>query len=227
MIKNNYIDVIYDPEKKPFTDYPSKLIKYLIERFNLNKNSKILELGCGRGEFLNEFIQYGMKGHGLDLSDNSKRFFPKINLTICDLENNKSSFEDNDFDIIFSKSFVEHFHYPEKIFREAYRILKPGGLLITLTPEWNYIYKTFYEDFTHRTPFTKTSLLDIQTICNFKQVQVESFKQLPILWKKNLISKILNLFSFFTRILFPDKLIYTSKWIKFSKEIMLLSTSKK
>ena len=23
MIKNNYIDVIYDPEKKPFTDYPS------------------------------------------------------------------------------------------------------------------------------------------------------------------------------------------------------------
>ena len=56
------------------------------------------------------------------------------------------------FDVIYSKSVIEHFYYPEKILKEAYRVLKPGGIIITLTPDWEFIYKSFYEDFTHRTP---------------------------------------------------------------------------
>ena len=87
--------------------------------------------------------------------------------------------------MIYSKSLIEHFYYPEKIFKEAYRVLKPGGIIITLTPEWKYIYKTFYDDYTHRVPFTKESLRDIHNIHNFKEVKVESFKQLPILFNKN------------------------------------------
>ena len=118
--------------------------------------------------------------------------------------------------------------YPEKIFNEAYRLLKPGGLLITLTPEWNYIYKSFYDDFTHRTPFTKASLMDIQKISNFKDVKVESFKQLPILWPKtNLLIIFLKFLSLLTRIFLPDFLKIKSKWIRFSKEVMILSCSKK
>ena len=107
-------------------------------------------------------------------------------------------------------------------------MLKPGGLLITLTPEWHYIYKTFYHDFTHRTPFTKTSLMDIQKISNFKDVKVESFKQLPILWPKtNLLIIFFKFLSLLTRIFLPIFLKIKSKWIKFSKEVMILSCSKK
>ena len=228
MNNDNYIDIIYNPSEKPFTEYPSKLISYLISRYNIKKGSKVLELGCGRGEFLNEFMNFGMDCYGLDLSNSSKNYFPKINLKICDLEKEKSPYNDNYFDIVYSKSFVEHFYYPEKIFNEAYRLLKPGGLLITLTPEWNYIYKTFYHDFTHRTPFTKTSLMDIQKISNFKDVKVESFKQLPILWPKtNLLIIFFKFLSLLTRIFLPNFLKIKSKWIKFSKEVMILSCSKK
>ena len=49
MSNANYVDVIYNPSSKPFTDYPSKLINYLIKRYKLAKNSSLLELGCGRG----------------------------------------------------------------------------------------------------------------------------------------------------------------------------------
>ena len=60
----NYVDVIYNPNVRPFTNYPAKLINYLIKRYKLVKNSKLLELGCGRGEFLKEFIDQGMIGRG-------------------------------------------------------------------------------------------------------------------------------------------------------------------
>ena len=143
------------------------------------------------------------------------------------MENEKLPYQDNYFDFIYSKSFIEHFYYPEKIFKEAYRVLKPGGIIITLTPEWQYIYKSFYEDFTHRVPFTKVSLKDIHSMNNFNSINVESFIQLPMLFEKNFISKIYFILSTLTRILVPDYFRMRNKWIRFSKEIMLLSSARK
>ena len=94
-------------------------------------------------------------------------------------------FKDNFFDFVYSKSFVEHFYHPEKIFEESHRVLKLGGKLITLTPDWESIYKIFYEDYTHRTPFTINSLKEIHLIHGYKNVKVERFRQLPIIWKKD------------------------------------------
>ena len=227
MSENKYLETMYNDTLKPITNYPSKFIKYLIKRFNLKKNQKILEIGCGRGEFLSEFYQSGLDAYGVDISDYIKNFFPKLKFLKTDLENERLPFDDNLFDIIYSKSLIEHFYYPEKIFKEAYRVLKPGGIIITLTPEWKYIYKTFYNDYTHRVPFTKKSLRDIHNTHNFKEVKVESFKQLPILFNKNFFYYFFNLSSVLTRILVPDIFIMSNKWIRFSKEIMLLSYAKK
>jgi len=224
MTDSKYIDVIYSAEKKPFTTYPKKLIKELVKRFKLNTNSSILELGCGRGEFLNEFTNLGMKGFGVDLSNFAENFCKNAEIKVSDISKESLPYPDNFFDIVYSKSVIEHFYYPEELFKEAYRVLKPSGIFINLTPEWTYIYTSFYEDFTHRTPFTKKSLQDIYLISGFKDVKVESFKQLPILWSNNFFIK--NLFKFFsemTRIFIPDYFRLKFKWIRFSKEIMLLS----
>ena len=60
MSDSKYLEVLYSSQKRPFTKYPKKLIKQLVKKFNLNLNSSILELGCGRGEFLKEFSDLGM-----------------------------------------------------------------------------------------------------------------------------------------------------------------------
>ena len=73
MTNSDYIKVVYSEEKKPFTVYPSKLISELAKRYNLKSNTSILELGCGRGEFLNEFTKIGMKTYGIDISDYAKK----------------------------------------------------------------------------------------------------------------------------------------------------------
>jgi SAM-dependent methyltransferase len=228
MTNKNYIDVVYESNKKPFTAYPEKLIKFLKKKYSLEKTSKILEMGCGRGEFLNEFTKLGMDGFGIDLSNFAKDYCDNAEIKVVDISKNPVPYPDNSFDIVFSKSFIEHFYYPEEIFKEAYRVLKPSGILINLTPEWNYIYKSFYDDYTHRTPFTKKSLEDIHHITGFKNVEVQSFKQLPILWSNNfIIRNIFSVMSELTRLLVPEKFRMTNKWFRFSKELMLLSSAVK
>lgn len=227
MRNKKYVEVIYNEKDRPFSSYPKKFAKYLLNRFDLKKNSKFLEAGCGRGDFLNEFANLGLDAHGIDLSNLISTTFPEIKFQSVDLLKENIPYPDNHFDIIYSKSFIEHFYYPEKIFEEAYRVLKPNGLLITLTPEWNYIYKSFYEDFTHRTPFTKMSLKDIHLINNFKDIKIESFKQLPILWKDTIYKFPFEVMSELTRFLTPDYFRLKNKWIRFSKEIMILSSARK
>ena len=224
MTNKNYLDVVYKVSKKPFTSYPEKLIKFLTQKYNLQIESKILEMGCGRGEFLNEFTKLGMKGYGVDLSDFANNYCDNADIKIADISKDPLPYADNSFDIVFSKSFIEHFYYPEEIFKEAYRVLKPSGILINMTPEWNYIYRSFYDDYTHRTPFTKKSLEDIHYVVGFKDIKVQSFKQLPILWSNNLLIKnIFSLLSELTRIIVPENLRMKNKWFRFSKELMLLS----
>jgi len=227
MKQDSYLETIYTEKKTPFTEYPKKLINYLCSRFDLKDNNKLLEIGCGRGDFLNEFKNKNLDVYGVDLSNYSQNFFSDLNFKKVDLTKDKLPFDDNFFDIIYSKSFIEHFYFPEIIFEEAYRVLKPGGKIITLTPEWQYIYRFFYEDHTHRVPFTKASLRDIQEMNKFKNIEVESFIQLPILFEKNFFSLFFKFLSFLTRILIPDYFRGQSKWIRFSKEIMLLSFAKK
>jgi len=61
----------------------------------------------------------------------------------------------------------------------------------------------------------------------FKEITVESFKQLPIIFENRFFSKIFYFLSFLTRILVSEKFRMKNKWVRFSKEIMLLSVSKK
>lgn len=227
MGSENYLKTIYSEENTPFSKYPKKLIDYFCRRLNLKENQKLLELGCGRGDFLNEFKKKNLVTYGVDISSYSKKYFADLNFEKVDIDKQKLPYKDNYFDIVYSKSFIEHFYYPEKIFEEAYRVLKPGGIIITLTPEWKYIYKSFYEDFTHRVPFTDISLKDIHLMNNFKEITVESFIQLPVLFENTITSKLFYIASVLTRKFVPDSFRLKSKWVRFSKEIMLLSIARK
>ncbi len=64
--QRDYVAVIYNEEDRPFTQYPDKLARYLSLRYELPKGSKVLDLGCGHGEFLRGFIRCGLNGYGVD-----------------------------------------------------------------------------------------------------------------------------------------------------------------
>jgi SAM-dependent methyltransferase len=227
-IKRDYVEVVYSETERPLTEYPQNLANYIYNNFIRRKtgeNIRLLDIGCGRGEFLKGFICRGVQGFAVDQSDLAKKYCPEAELRCADIENDGIPYPDNFFDVVFSKSVIEHFHYPEKLVKETFRVLKPGGLAITLCPSWEHNYRTYFEDFSHRTPFMLESLRDIQLIYGFENVKVRYFRQLPSTWYS--LKFIAILMSEITRFVFPSVFKRYSKWIRFSKEIMLFSTSTK
>ena len=220
--KNDYVSVVYAEEERPFTKYPDQLARHLGLRFNMKKGQRLLDVGCGRGDFLRGFFRYGLKCYGVDRTNSAKKICPEAEIKVADLEEGLP-YEDNIFDIVYSKSVIEHFYYPERLAVEMFRVLKPGGTLIALTPDWEEVYRVFFKDYTHRTPFTSASLNYFLKIHGFENVQIRQFRQLPILWEMPW----LNFFSILTATLTPKYFGNYSKFIFFSKEVMLLGSGQK
>ena len=157
----------------------------------------------------------------MDISPEAARFDNGLDVKICDIESEKLPFEDNVFDVIYSKSFIEHLYYPERYLEEAYRVLKPDGILISLVPDWESNYKIYFDDFTHRAPFTNIALEDAYKMYGFSKVDVFKFRQLPIVWKYPKLN-------YFCAAISPFIPVRTkNKFFRWSREFMLVGVGVK
>ena len=217
---SSYLKIIYNQEKRPITKYPSQLANLFFSRFNMKKGDTFLDIGCGRGDFLRGFKELGLGVFGIDSERSNSETLKDIDVKILDIEEAPFPFEKETFDFVFSKSVIEHLWNPDNFIKESYRVLKPGGRIIVMTPDWVSQRIIFYDDFTHVHPYTKTSIDDFLKIYNFKKVEAEIFYQLPILWKYSLLKKLSKVF----QVLGPVKKIYKNKFIRWSRELMILGT---
>lgn len=219
---SDYLKVVYDTKSHPQTTYPGKLASYLFHSFGMVKGQSFLEPGCGRGEFLAEFEKLGLQCHGIDLSNHAGSMCPLVEIKKnINLENDVWPYKDETFDIIYTKSLMEHLRNPDKFLNEARRVLKPGGKILSLIPDWESNYKIYFDDFTHRTPFTSIALKDIYMICDFTDIQIYKFRQLPIVWKY----PFLNLFC---AAIAPFVHVRTkNKFLRWSRELMLIGYARK
>jgi|UniRef100_A0A6C0CBT6 2-polyprenyl-3-methyl-5-hydroxy-6-metoxy-1,4-benzoquinol methylase len=105
--------------------------------FSKWKHKKVLEIGCGIGTASVNFIRNGANYTGLELSDKSLEL-TKQRLHIYNLngllynlnaENNIDFLGLESYDLIYSFGVIHHSPNPEKIIKNAYNLLKPGGTL--------------------------------------------------------------------------------------------------
>jgi ubiquinone/menaquinone biosynthesis C-methylase UbiE len=104
-----------------------KIIKYI------PKESVVCDIGCGLELYLLTRIKHIIKkGVGLDqdLKDKTENNLELRNIKINDV----LPLENNSFDIVTMAAFLEHLDNPEGILKEAFRILKAGGMIILTTP---------------------------------------------------------------------------------------------
>ena len=208
--KLDYLSILYSRQEKPKTNYPSKLSRYIFDNFIKKKNKSLLEIGCGNCDMLNEFSLLGLKVQGTDIVESAGHEYPDIKVIENDIEKDGLPFEKNKFDIIFSKSVVEHIYNPEVFFKETFKVLKRNGILITLTPDWEVQKNKFFDDWTHKTPFTKVTMKRLYTISGFSDVRVNYLKPLPILWNSTFLYKLSNLLAPFIKEREQSKL----RWVR-------------
>jgi SAM-dependent methyltransferase len=102
-------------------------------QFSSSRGLRVLEVGVGMGADYLEWLKAGARATGVDLSSASLErarrrcvasgFTP--DLQVADAE--KLPFPDNSFDVLYSYGVMHHSPNTERCFREALRVLKPGG----------------------------------------------------------------------------------------------------
>ena len=215
----DYLSVSYSTKSKPVTSYPLDLITYLTSRLGISRGS-VIDVGCGRGDQLLAFQKLGFQICGLDIEDSCRDI---DNHHICDISIDPFPFPDNSFDIVFSKAVIEHLyiHQIEHFMQELLRIAKPGAPIVLLTPDWRFLYRDFYEEFTHVTPFTQRSLQQCMQMYGIDSVSVESFIQLPFVWRYPWLTFLCDIFNFLP---LPRS---TCKLVRWSKDRVLLGIGRK
>ncbi len=111
------------------------------------RGKKILDIGCGSGEYMLTLAKMGGHVSGQDLSSecvNKALTVLKENGFGADVKAGGATrllFSDNYFDEVFSADFFEHITHEQKIkvISEAYRVLKPGGVFVIKTPNLDYL----------------------------------------------------------------------------------------
>lgn len=119
---------------------------YTLNLLPRENHLKVLDIGCGTG--INSLIirDLGHEVVGLELSKAALRAyldkgFEGLN---ADIETNLP-FLDDVFDLIFASEVIEHIFNFELLLNEAFRVLKPGGILILSTPNsYFWVYRILY-----------------------------------------------------------------------------------
>ena len=125
--------------------YMSKILRDHTDQdiYNFFQNKQVLDLGCGTGEFLNNYFEMGAQCTGIDIEKNfklkNKRNFNLYNLDANTfLKNCKKK-----FDVIFLFEFLEHLEEGDKhkLFESLIKILNKNALIFVSTLNKNLLSK--------------------------------------------------------------------------------------
>jgi O-antigen chain-terminating methyltransferase len=138
-----------------------------IEKLPFNKEEfKALDVGCGRGEWIELLGERGYKAQGIDLNRIMVAKSQELGLHVkqADVIEYLTSLEDGSLSVITGFHIIEHlpFEVLMKMYEEAYRVLKKGGIVIFETPNPENLIVgacNFYSDATHINPLVPETTL--------------------------------------------------------------------
>jgi O-antigen chain-terminating methyltransferase len=150
-----------------------------------------LDLGCGRGEWLELLVNHGFTAKGIDLDAGMLQACQALNLNVQqgDALDYLQAQPDQSHVIVSAFHVVEHitFEQLENLVNQALRVLKPGGLLIMETPNAENIRVAthgFYLDPSHQKPIPSELLIFLAEYAGFETIKLLRLQESPSLRQK-------------------------------------------
>ena len=97
-------------------------------------HNRLLDVGCGNGEFLARARQQGWEVHGIDLDEAALQHARAAGIEVTRGPITPEAFSAESFDTITSHQVIEHVHDPRTFVESLYTWLKPGGRVWLGTP---------------------------------------------------------------------------------------------
>jgi len=108
-----------------------------MEHIDISEGKKILEIGCGNGEFSKRFLKIRAQMFCVDISTKSietlKNKYPNTNITFQAADVEHLPYPDNHFDGVIGNGVLHHLDI-DKCLKEIYRVLKTGGKIFFTEP---------------------------------------------------------------------------------------------
>lgn len=191
-----------------------RLRQSLKSMVGLKSGAKVLELGCGAGQFIREIksIRPEFDCYGADISQHAIAVAKQANDGVSyDLSTeNKLPYADSFFEAVLIYDVLEHVENPGLILSEVNRVLKSGGVFYCFVPceadslsFWNLLHKLgLKKELTkmyagHINKFSRKSLISL--------VQSYSFVVKRIRYSEQVLGQLLGLAAFFSMDRFARK----------------------
>jgi len=177
----------FSPEMR---DFRVKQFSRFVRKYAL-KGGKVIEIGCGRGEYLSLMRRTGADVYGLEYSgkavDHCRREGLKVSRGF--LGNSHAKLRGGPFQAFFILSFLEHLPEPNSTLREAYNNLSDGGYGLVEVPNFDMIMrKNLFSEFIsdHLLYFTKDTLVAALDRNGFEVLECKE------IWRDYIISAVVR-----------------------------------
>jgi len=146
----------------------------------------VLDVGCGRGEFLDLLKARGLAARGIDLNHEMVEVCRARGLDVAEADavGYLSGLEDRSLGGIFSAQVVEHLQpgYLLRFLELAFHKLRPGGRIVleTLNPAcWVAFFESYIRDITHVWPLHPDTLKYLVIASGFTRTAIEFRSPVP------------------------------------------------
>ncbi len=124
----------YGSRKKSFKRFLLFPLQPLLRSVKVQKNARLLDVGCGEGTFLDKMKKYEMEVQGVDFSEVAISRAKEKGLSVFHGSLKEARFPNEFFDVITINHVFEHLYDPIETLVEIKRILKKDGVVILGTP---------------------------------------------------------------------------------------------
>jgi SAM-dependent methyltransferase len=156
-------------------EFRNRMWKVLAAYFqrHIPPDSTVLEVAAGYCEFINNIN--AKRKIALDMNPDAKKFANADVEVIVSSSTDMKQIGGGTIDAVFMSNFLEHLEREDikKTVREIHRILRKGGKLLILQPNYRFCHKDYFMFFDHVTPLDDRSLTEVLELNGFRTEEVK------------------------------------------------------